>query len=130
MEDCRADPARVAPLVRALLAAEDPETGKRLSDQEICDELIIFIFAGHDTTATTLTYALWALGRNADLQDRVAAEVAALPDRPLTPDDLPFLTLWQSNLLNYNTIDRYLGPFTPPFQVCGEEMMMITSPGL
>lgn len=91
LRDCRADPTRVAPLVRALLAAEDPETGKRLSDQEICDELIIFLFAGHDTTATTLTYALWSLGRHPAYQDRVAAEVAALPDRPLTPDDIPRL---------------------------------------
>jgi cytochrome P450 len=38
-----------------------------------------------------LTYALWSLGRHADWQDRVAAEVAALPDRPLTPHDLPQL---------------------------------------
>lgn len=91
LRDCRADPTRIAPLVRALLAAKDPETGNRLSDEEICDELIIFLFAGHDTTATTLTYALWALGRHAEYQDRVAAEVAALPDRALTPDDIPRL---------------------------------------
>jgi cytochrome P450 len=91
LDDCRVDPTRVAPLVRALLAAKDPETGAGLSDQEICDELIIFVFAGHDTTATTLTHALWSLGNNPELQDRVAAEVAALPDRPLTPDDIPQL---------------------------------------
>jgi cytochrome P450 len=91
LRDGRADPTRVAPLVHALIAAEDPETGKRLSDDEICDELIIFLFAGHDTTATTLTYALWSLGRHAVYQARVAAEVAALPDRPLTPDDIPRL---------------------------------------
>ena len=82
---------RVAPLVRALLAAKDPETGAGLSDKEICDELIIFLFAGHDTTATTLTHALWSLGNDPEMQDRVAAEVAALPDRPLTPDDIPQL---------------------------------------
>jgi cytochrome P450 len=91
LRDCRADPTRTAPLVRALLAAEDPETGARLTDDEICDELIIFMFAGHDTTATTLTYALWSLGHNRNMQDRVAAEVAALPDRPMTPDDIPQL---------------------------------------
>lgn len=91
LRECRADPDRVAPLVRALIDAEDPETGKRLSDEEICDELIIFLFAGYDTTATTLTYALWSLGRHPEYQDRVAAEVAALPDRPLTPDDIPRL---------------------------------------
>lgn len=91
LRECRADPERVAPLVHALIAAQDPETGKRLSDEEICDELIIFMFAGHDTTATTLTHALWELGHHPEHQDRVAAEVAALPDRPLTPDDIPRL---------------------------------------
>ena len=48
----------------------------------------------------------------------------------MTPDDLPFMTLWQSSLLNYNTIGSYLGPYTQPNEVCGEEMMMITSPAL
>ncbi|AKK30188.1 cytochrome P450 [Mycobacterium sp. EPa45] len=91
VSECRRDPTRVAPLVHALIAAEDPETGKRLSDNEICDEIIIFLFAGHDTTATTLAYALWALGHDPACQDRVLAEVAALPDRALNPDDLPDL---------------------------------------
>ncbi len=85
---CRADPHRDAPLVHALLAATDPVTGQPLTDAEIQDELIIFLFAGHDTTATTLTYALWSLGRRPDLQDRVFAEVSALGERPLGPDDL------------------------------------------
>jgi cytochrome P450 len=88
---CREDPTLEAPLVRALLDARDPVTGRTLSDQEICDELIIFIFAGHDTTATTLAYALWALGRRPDLQQRVFDEVAHLPARELSPDDVPRL---------------------------------------
>jgi cytochrome P450 len=88
LHECRTDPTRVAPLARALLAARDPATGRALTDDEICDELIVFLFAGHDTTATTLSYAAWALGRHPDQQDRVAVEVAALGDRPLTPEDL------------------------------------------
>ncbi|OMB93659.1 cytochrome P450 [Mycobacterium colombiense] len=88
LQACRADPGREAPLVHALIAATDPETGQSLSDNEIRDEMIIFLFAGHDTTATTLTYALWALGRHPDLQQRVAAEAAGLPNRQLTPDDV------------------------------------------
>lgn len=74
--------------MQALIAATDPETGKSLSDNDIRDEMIIFLFAGHDTTATTLTYALWALGRHPELQERVAAEAAALGDRRLSPDDV------------------------------------------
>ena len=88
LQACRADPSRDAPLVHALIAARDPETGQALSDNEIRDEMLIFLFAGQDTTATTLTYALWALGRHPDLQERVAAEVAGLGDRELTPDDV------------------------------------------
>ena len=85
---CRAAPDLDAPLVHALIAARDPETGRPLSDNEIRDEMIIFLFAGQDTTATTLTYTLWSLGRHPHIQDRVAAEVAAIGDRRLSTADV------------------------------------------
>jgi cytochrome P450 len=88
LRECRDDPNRDAPLVRALIAATDPETGKGLTDEEIRDELIVFMGAGHDTTATTLAYALWQLGLHPDMQERVRAEAAAVGDRELTPDDI------------------------------------------
>ncbi|PND54793.1 cytochrome P450 [Mycobacterium sp. ENV421] len=88
LRECRADPGRDAPVVHALIAATDPQTGRALSDDEICDQLCEFMFAGHDTVSTVLTYALWALGRHRDLQDRVAAEVAGVGDHSLTPDDV------------------------------------------
>jgi cytochrome P450 len=92
LQACRADPNLDAPLVHALIAAaDDPETGQALSDDDICNDLLIFMLAGHDTTATALTYALWALGHHRDVQDRVAAEAAAIGDRGLTPDDVPRL---------------------------------------
>jgi cytochrome P450 len=85
---CRADPTRDAPLVHALLAAADPDTGRPLSDEDISSELLIFMLSGHDTTATMLTYALWELGHHPEIQDRVAAEAASIGDRELTPGDL------------------------------------------
>lgn len=91
LQACRADPTRDAPLVQALIAAKDPETGESLSDREIRNELIIFLFAGHDTVATTITYALWQLGRHAEIQDRVQSEVAAIGTETLTAADLPKL---------------------------------------
>src|SRR4029079_8898769 len=63
LQGCRADPTRDAPLVHALIGATDPATGQSLSDRDICNDLIAFIVSGHDTTATTLAFALWALGR-------------------------------------------------------------------
>jgi cytochrome P450 len=91
LQACRADPTREAPLVQALIAATDPETGRSISDDDICNDLLIFMLAGHDTTATALTYALWALGHHRDIQDRVAAEAAEIGDRELTPEDVPRL---------------------------------------
>jgi cytochrome P450 len=87
----RAEPDRDAPLVRALIAAKDPQTGLTLSDDEICSELVLFMLAGHDTTSTTLTYALWTLGHHPGIQQQVYAEVAALGNRPLNPEDVPGL---------------------------------------
>ena len=92
LQQCRADPDRDAPLVHALITATDPQTGQRLTDDEICHDLVVFILAGHDTTATTLAYALWQLGHNHDLQDRVVAEASALGNRPITTDDVPRLS--------------------------------------
>lgn len=91
LRECRQDTGRDAPLVRALMAAADPETGKYLSDNEIRDQLIIFMVAGHDTTATTLAYALWQLGRRPELQARAVDEVAAIGERELAGDDVAAL---------------------------------------
>ena len=85
--------SRDAELIRLMQESVDPETGRAIARDEIRDDLIAFIIAGHDTTATTLSYTLWALGRDPDLQDRVAAEVRTLGDRALTIEDvsqLPF----------------------------------------
>jgi cytochrome P450 len=68
-----------------------PQTGRALSDDDICHELVLFMLAGHDTTSTTLAYSLWALGHYPALQDRVFDEVSMLGDRPLTPEDVPRL---------------------------------------
>ena len=88
LQGCRADQGRDAPLLRALMEAGDPRTGEPLSDRAICDELMLFLMAGHDTTSTALAYALWALGRHPGLQERVVAEVDRLGERRLVPEDV------------------------------------------
>lgn len=88
---CLADPDRDCELVRLLLTTPDPETGRPLTRDEVVSNLVTFLIAGHDTTSTTLTYALWALGHHQDLQDRVADEVGRLGERSLTVEDVPVL---------------------------------------
>ena len=72
----RADGAGGDDLISLLIAARDG--AERLDDGEIRDQVLIFLLAGHDTTAIALTFALHLLGHHPDAQDRVRAEVAAL----------------------------------------------------
>jgi cytochrome P450 len=46
-----------------------------LSDAEIVDQVTGFIFAGHDTTALAMTYALHLLGTHPEVRERLHAEL-------------------------------------------------------
>lgn len=84
MAAASSDESHEAPLVRLLLDARDPETGRALTAQEIRDELTVFLLAGTETTAMALTYTLWALGHHVDMQERVVDEIHSLGDSIMT----------------------------------------------
>ncbi|MGH3354321.1 MAG: cytochrome P450 [Nocardioidaceae bacterium] len=88
-------------LVTRLREARDPETGDALTEGEIRDQALIFLMAGHETTAGALTFTLHLLGRHPDVQDRVATEIASvLGDRATpSPDDLDHLPVTRAALL-------------------------------
>ena len=81
-------------LISLLLAARDPETGAPMSDQEIRDQVLIFLLAGHETTSTALTFTMQLLGRHPDAQAAVHSEIAnVLGGRAPRADDIARLTL-------------------------------------
>ena len=59
-------------LLGMLLAARD-EDGTRLSREHVRDEVITLLFAGHDTTTSTIAFLLHELARAPELQERAAA---------------------------------------------------------
>ena len=80
-------------LLSMLLTARD-EDGSALSDEDICAEILTMLFAGHETTANTMTWAWHLLTQHPKQQEALAAEVRALVgERQLSFDDLPQLTL-------------------------------------
>jgi cytochrome P450 len=80
-------------MVSLLLAARDPETGAALTDREVRDQALIFLLAGHETTATVLTFACQLIGAHPDVQHQVSQEIdAVLGGARPTPDDLGALT--------------------------------------
>ncbi|MBS2037910.1 cytochrome P450 [bacterium] len=71
----RAQSNRPDDLLTALLEARDPETGEGMSDHQLCDELITFLLAGHETTANALAWTFYLLSLNPDQRRRLEAEV-------------------------------------------------------
>ncbi|WP_433526986.1 cytochrome P450 [Nocardia pseudovaccinii] len=74
----RADNRDHGDLLSSLMRARDPDsTGAQvaMSDEELIDQVFTFLFAGAETTASTLTWALYLLGRNPELRRQVQHEV-------------------------------------------------------
>ncbi|XP_015421699.1 PREDICTED: cytochrome P450 4F12-like [Myotis davidii] len=68
---------RAAVIWGVLLSLQD-EDGKALSDEDIRDEADTFMFEGHDTTASGLSWVLYNLARHPEYQERCRQEVQQL----------------------------------------------------
>lgn len=89
LQQRRAAGERSADILSDLMNAQDEETGARLSDREIGNELKTFFGAGHETTALMLMWTIHLLAQHPDVQSRLQAEVdSVLGRRPPTADDL------------------------------------------
>jgi len=65
-----------------------------MEPKRVREQLMTFLFAGHETTALTLTYAIFLLATNPEKQARVHEELDALGGGPPTAadlSDLPYL---------------------------------------
>jgi len=93
----RADPADRGDLLSMLLAAKDPDSDDPqagMSDTLIRDECLTILLAGHETTANALSFGLWLLARNPEVQTQLAEEATrVLSGRTPTADDYPKLPL-------------------------------------
>lgn len=61
-------------LATKIMTTADPVTGRRFTPAEMVDQVAIFFLAGHETSASALSWSLWLLAAAPDWQDRVAAE--------------------------------------------------------
>ncbi|SEH02310.1 cytochrome P450 / NADPH-cytochrome P450 reductase [Nonomuraea solani] len=72
-------------LLGLMLEASDPQTGGRLSDENIRNQVLTFLIAGHETTSGLLSFALYNLLREPHTLARAYEEV----DRLLPGDEPP-----------------------------------------
>ncbi len=83
-------------LLDMLLEARDADTGERMTDQQLRDEVLTIFAAGHETTANTLTFAWYALSQHPDVRARLHEELdRVLQGRLPVVADLPSLPYTQ-----------------------------------
>ena len=85
--------ADVGDLLSMFMLAEDEETGERMTDQQLRDEVMTMMLAGHETTANALIWTWYLLAQHPDVEAKFTAELnAVLGGRTPTIDDLPNLS--------------------------------------
>lgn len=78
----------VPDLLDLLLEGQDPETKRQMNMAELRDNLLTFIVAGHETTALTLSWALYLCAFDPEVQDKLREEVqSVLQGRVATAQD-------------------------------------------
>jgi cytochrome P450 len=112
----RASGERGADILSLLMDAED-EDGSRLSDQELRDQVMTLLFAGHDTATSTVTFLFYELARNPGELSPLLAEAAARDDFVA---GMPRLDMALDETLRLYP-PAWIGPrrSIEPFELCG-----------
>ncbi|MBF4493859.1 cytochrome P450 [Flavobacterium sp. MR2016-29] len=65
-------------LLNMLLETRYEDTGEGMSVKQLIDEIKVLFIAGHETTANALTFTLYLLGNNPEIQEKVFNEIAEI----------------------------------------------------
>jgi cytochrome P450 len=68
-----------ADLLDMLLNSKYEDTGEGMTEEQLIDEVLILIFAGHETTANTLAWMLRLIAENAEVQRKLRASISNSP---------------------------------------------------
>lgn len=132
-------PLPPADILDALLDARDPHSGAAFSREALLDQLGTIFLAGHETSASALAWASYLLAGDAGLQDRLAAQIAAVTaGHPLAADHLKALPelrhLFQEALRLYPPVSFLMREVVAPQTMRGKAMapgdLAVVSPWL
>jgi cytochrome P450 family 110 len=111
--------------ILSLMLAARYDDGEPLADEEVRDQLITLVLAGHETTAMSIAWACYALHRpeNAAVLERLRGELGALGPSP-EPDKLekhPYLEAVCNETLRRYTLAPAPNPrkLTRPLELLG-----------
>ena len=121
LDDRRKSNAKTDDVLGRMLEARY-EDGSCMRDEDIQDELVTILLAGHETTATALAWALYELGRNPEIVEKLRAELDSLGSTPETESiaRLPYLSAVCNETLRLHTLlPEIARVLTSPLQLFG-----------
>jgi cytochrome P450 len=98
--------ARGEDILSLLLDAQD-EDGTKLSDLQIRDEVMTLLFAGHDTTTSTVSFMFYELARHPEIVARLQREQDELAGHEPTAAQLTGGQLAQLEMVLAETLRKY-----------------------
>ena len=98
-------------ILSLMLLARD-ENGQPMTDEELKDELITMLVAGHETTSAALCWAMYWIHKLPQVKEKLMAELNSIGDRiaPLAIASLPYLTAVASETLRLYPIAPIAAP--------------------
>jgi cytochrome P450 len=80
-------------LLSMLLSAAEEGTGRRMTDEQLRDEVMTVFVAGHETTANAMAWLLYLVSQHAEVEEQLLAELEAhWPESGLTNENLGAFT--------------------------------------
>ncbi|KAL0489825.1 cytochrome P450 [Acrasis kona] len=102
-------------LLDMMVDSVDDLTGQGMTERELRDNVVVFFVAGHDTTASALSSALYVIGKHADVQERLVKEISEKVGMNNVPtfeqiESLDYLRMFlKENLRMYPPVTSVLG---------------------
>jgi cytochrome P450 len=82
------DPSPSADALAMFMKARDPQSGEPMPDSQLIDEVLTMVVAGHETTASTLSWTWYLISQHPEVEQKLSDELDTLP--PFSAfEDLP-----------------------------------------
>ncbi|MDB9522111.1 cytochrome P450 [Dolichospermum circinale CS-1225] len=118
------DPKRTD-ILNLLISAED-ENGQPMTDAELRDELMTLLVAGHETTATAISWAFYWIHKFPEVKEKLLAELDSLGENydSNTVFKLPYLTAVCNETLRICPVGMLTFPrrVKTPISLCGYQL--------
>ena len=126
----RANPDTLGEDILSLLLTATDEDGEKMNDDEVRDQVMTLLYAGHESTASTLAWIFYWLHSLPEVGTKLKTELDSLEDNAdlMTINKLPYLNAVISETLRMNPIEAIVGrQLKEPFELGGYEFAPGTS---